>query len=95
MRTRLALTAIISACLLPPAATAQHYTQFMVYDLDGDGRAEVACKTADGTVDGAVRGQRARSWRRQSPDGTGRDAGADSERRREGPRSSIQPSACS
>ena len=29
-----------------------HYTQFIVYDLDGDGRAEVACKTADGTVDG-------------------------------------------
>ena len=29
-----------------------HYTQFMVYDLDGDGRSEVACKTADGTVDG-------------------------------------------
>ncbi len=29
-----------------------HYTQFMVYDLDGDGYAEVACKTADGTVDG-------------------------------------------
>ena len=29
-----------------------HYTQFMVYDLDGDGRAELACKTADGTVDG-------------------------------------------
>lgn len=29
-----------------------HYTQFMVYDLDGDGRAEVACKTADATVDG-------------------------------------------
>ncbi|HYH04539.1 MAG TPA: rhamnogalacturonan lyase, partial [Bacillota bacterium] len=29
-----------------------HYTQFMVYDLDGDGQAEVACKTADGTVDG-------------------------------------------
>ncbi len=24
----------------------------MVYDLDGDGRAEVAMKTADGTVDG-------------------------------------------
>jgi rhamnogalacturonan endolyase len=24
----------------------------MVYDLDGDGRAEVVCKTADGTVDG-------------------------------------------
>src|SRR5205085_7722230 len=30
----------------------EHYTQFMVYDLDGDGRAEVASKTADGTVDG-------------------------------------------
>ncbi|WP_171684874.1 rhamnogalacturonan lyase family protein [Paenibacillus planticolens] len=30
-----------------------HYTQFMVYDLDGDGKAEVAMKTADGTIDGA------------------------------------------
>lgn len=30
-----------------------HYTQFQVYDLDGDGKAEVAFKTADGTVDGA------------------------------------------
>ncbi|MGN0221165.1 MAG: hypothetical protein ACI4BA_03465 [Prevotella sp.] len=29
-----------------------HYTQLMVYDLDGDGKAEVACKTAPGTVDG-------------------------------------------
>jgi hypothetical protein len=29
-----------------------HYTQFMVYDLDGDGKAEVAFKTADGTIDG-------------------------------------------
>ena len=29
-----------------------HFTQFMVYDLDGDGKAEMACKTADGTVDG-------------------------------------------
>ena len=29
-----------------------HYTQFMVYDLDGDGKAEIACKTADATVDG-------------------------------------------
>jgi len=29
-----------------------HYTQFMVYDLDGDGIAEIVCKTADGTVDG-------------------------------------------
>ncbi|HEX2854172.1 MAG TPA: rhamnogalacturonan lyase [Opitutaceae bacterium] len=30
-----------------------HYTQFQVYDLDGDGKAEVACKTADGTRDNA------------------------------------------
>ncbi|MBM7843217.1 cellulose binding domain-containing protein [Herpetosiphon giganteus] len=30
-----------------------HYTQFMVYDLDGDGKAEVAAKTADGTRDNA------------------------------------------
>ncbi|WCJ59285.1 rhamnogalacturonan lyase [Fontisphaera persica] len=30
-----------------------HYTQFLVFDFDGDGRAEVVCKTADGTVDGA------------------------------------------
>jgi len=29
-----------------------HYTQFMVYDLDGDGKAEVACRTSDGTIDG-------------------------------------------
>ncbi len=29
-----------------------HYTQFQVYDYDGDGRAEVAMKTADATVDG-------------------------------------------
>ena len=29
-----------------------HYTQFMVYDLDGDGRAEMMCRTADGTRDG-------------------------------------------
>jgi rhamnogalacturonan endolyase len=30
-----------------------HYTQFLVYDFDGDGRAEIVCKTADGTTDGA------------------------------------------
>jgi rhamnogalacturonan endolyase len=29
-----------------------HYTQFMVFDLDGDGIAEFCCKTADGTIDG-------------------------------------------
>jgi rhamnogalacturonan endolyase len=29
-----------------------HYTQFLVYDFDGDGLAELVCKTAPGTVDG-------------------------------------------
>ncbi len=29
-----------------------HYTQFMVYDLDGDGKAEIVIKTSDGTIDG-------------------------------------------
>ncbi|WP_425827670.1 rhamnogalacturonan lyase [Streptomyces fractus] len=29
-----------------------HYTQFQVYDYDGDGKAEVAMKTSDGTKDG-------------------------------------------
>lgn len=29
-----------------------HYTHFMAYDFDGDGRAEIAMKTADGTIDG-------------------------------------------
>ena len=32
-----------------------HYTQFMVYDFDGDGRAEMMCRTADGTTDGIGR----------------------------------------
>ena len=42
----------------------------MVYDLDGDGRAEVACKTADGTVDGGGDGDR----RRAPPTGATRPA---------------------
>lgn len=29
-----------------------HYNQFMVYDFDGDGKAEMILKTADGTIDG-------------------------------------------
>ena len=42
-----------------------HYTQFMVYDLDGDGIAEIACKTADGTIDGRgkVIGDATADWR--------------------------------
>ncbi len=42
-----------------------HYTQFMVYDLDGDGKAEVAMKTADGSIDGRgnVIGDSTKDWR--------------------------------
>ena len=29
-----------------------HYTQFLVYDFDGDGKAEMVCKTSAGSVDG-------------------------------------------
>lgn len=29
-----------------------HYTQYLVYDFDGDGKSELICKTADGTKDG-------------------------------------------
>ena len=41
-----------------------HYTQFMVYDLDGDGIAEFACKTADGTKDakGKIIGDASKNW---------------------------------
>lgn len=45
-----------------------HYTQFMVYDLDGDGIAEMVCKTADGTIDGKgkVIGDSNKDWRNQN-----------------------------
>ncbi|MCF7757334.1 rhamnogalacturonan lyase [Paenibacillus xylanexedens] len=45
-----------------------HYTQFMVYDLDGDGKAEVAVKTADGTKDGTgvVIGDASKDYRNSS-----------------------------
>lgn len=36
----------------PNIRAGAHYTQFIAYDFDGDGRAEVAMKTADGTIDG-------------------------------------------
>lgn len=32
-----------------------HYTQFLVYDFDGDGKAELICKTAPGSKDGTGR----------------------------------------
>jgi rhamnogalacturonan endolyase len=46
-----------------------HYTQFMVYDLDGDGFAELVCKTADGTTDSEnnVVGDASKDWRDTNP----------------------------
>ena len=48
------------------------YTQFLVYDLDGDGRAEMVCKTADGTIDGAghIIGDSSKDWRTYTNDAT-------------------------
>lgn len=48
-----------------------HYTQFMVCDLDGDGKAELVCKTADGTIDGVgkVIGDASADHRQQDPRG--------------------------
>jgi len=45
-----------------------HYTQFQVYDYDGDGKAEIAMKTADATVDGTgtVIGNSAADYRNSS-----------------------------
>ncbi|ALI97831.1 rhamnogalacturonan lyase [Rufibacter tibetensis] len=42
-----------------------HYTQFIIVDMDGDGKAEFACKTADGTIDGLgnVIGDKTKDWR--------------------------------
>ena len=42
-----------------------HYTQFIAYDLDGDGRAELMMKTADGTIDGKGKaiGDPTKDWR--------------------------------
>ncbi|MCM1721079.1 rhamnogalacturonan lyase [Bacteroides ovatus] len=39
-------------CLGKNIRAGAHYTQFLVYDFDGDGKAELVCKTAPGTVDG-------------------------------------------
>ncbi|MGQ9913131.1 MAG: rhamnogalacturonan lyase [Thermogutta sp.] len=36
----------------PNIREGAHYTPFIVYDLDGDGSAEVICRTSDGTIDG-------------------------------------------
>lgn len=36
----------------PNIRAGAHYTQFQVYDYDGDGKAEMIVKTSDGTIDG-------------------------------------------
>ena len=48
-----------------------HYTQFLVYDFDGDGKAEMICKTADGTTDGIgkIIGDPKADWRIKTKDG--------------------------
>ncbi|WP_305037447.1 hypothetical protein [Gracilibacillus salinarum] len=45
-----------------------HYTQFLVYDFDGNGKSEVVLKTADGTIDGqgTVIGDADADWRNSS-----------------------------
>lgn len=44
-----------------------HYTQFMVYDFDSDGKAELAMKTADGSIDakGNVIGDSTKDYRNE------------------------------
>ncbi|MBN2213799.1 MAG: rhamnogalacturonan lyase [Bacteroidales bacterium] len=46
------------------------YTQFLVYDLDGNGLAEMICKTADGSIDGKGNhiGDKDKDWRTLDPD---------------------------
>lgn len=53
----------------PNIRSGSHYVPVMVADFDGDGRAEVVCRTADGTVDGRGRviGDAAVDWRKILP----------------------------
>ena len=71
----------------PNIRSGAHYTQFIVFDFDGDGRAELAAKTADGTTDGAgtVIGDAAADWveaggEAPTRDRTGSVEGADGRR---------------
>ena len=61
-----------------------HYTQFLVYDFDGDGRAELVCKTADGTTDGTgtVLGDARANW--LTPESAGEKPGSVTTPRPEG-----------
>ena len=51
-----------------------HYTPFIVYDLDGDGKAEMMVRTSDGTRDGKGRviGDSLADYRQPGPDRIGR-----------------------
>ena len=51
-----------------------HYTPFIVYDLDGDGKAEMMVRTSDGTTDskGKVIGDPKADYRHKGPDKIGR-----------------------
>ena len=52
----------------PNIRAGAHYTQFLVFDFDGDGRSEVVAKTGDGTFDGqgGVVGNADAIWRETS-----------------------------
>jgi len=63
-------------CLGPNIRSGTHYVPVLVADFDGDGTAEVVCRTADGTVDGAGRvlaagvfakGAVFKDWRAEDP----------------------------
>ena len=51
-----------------------HYTPFIVYDLDDDGKAEMIVRTSDGTTDskGTVIGDATADYRHKGPDKIGR-----------------------
>jgi rhamnogalacturonan endolyase len=71
----------------PNIRAGAHYTQFQVYDYDGDSFAELAVRTSDGTVDGtgAVLGDPRADWResegeRPQTDRTGAEVKPDGSR---------------
>lgn len=51
----------------PNIRSGAHYVPFVVYDFDGDGRAELMVKTADGTIDGTGKaiGDPKADWREE------------------------------
>ena len=45
-------TSLWRVCMGPNIRSGEHYSPFVVWDFDGDGKSELVVKTADGTVDG-------------------------------------------